>query len=436
MQALCQSVDALSLNDLQTGVPALCTHVPFLLNNRVLNIQLKKTDDIDEKLHLSMFDACAMLQELTIRGLGERDDHHVVGFDIPTQIPVRSLTLSNVTLMGEFFKNLPTTLQHLALENCRFKGLYRHGTLASLKELDHFTLKTERMQAVALKQDIFILRLRNPKIAFDLPDYFNDHTDYSQVVTKDKGVSLLEYALSPDELKKALKAAKAEDESWKTKDNKSHRPFPKPDTAANYIKCPDGRVRLAAHEPTMSDLPKFWAYVHACVNVIVMVKELGTAYFPAVHGEVRKMSDAITVHCIKVIVNKEEGYSYRELLVNGKTVHHLQLDWEDNKGICEKRLSNFIDRVQVYEKDLNGETLVHCRAGHGRTGTFYGAFITKQLLDKWKQEPRNDEPVPRLDVSRLAVGLRQQRRKQIATTAQYQTIFKTAKLFYSRAKES
>jgi len=191
--------------------------------------------------------------------------------------------------------------------------------------------------------------------------------------------------------------------------------------SASPIFAPDLRMRLATQEPfdaiTQGD---FWQAVQdSNVSVIAMLKEVDqTSYLPEVGktGQfVGQLKEVINVHCLA----KEDlgsGIILRRLKVDEKVVMHLQIDWKDMCGIDAPLLHTFLSYFQKLEMENPGASLVHCKAGAGRTGTFFACLILSQLM---KAAPKGDL---HLDIKKLVTALRDQRMSMILSEAQLMTV--------------
>ena len=180
------------------------------------------------------------------------------------------------------------------------------------------------------------------------------------------------------------------------------------------INIRDGRLRVRTREPNSADdCRNFWLAVKKLeVSVIVMVKNCSYFYFPnQVDEEITyRASDGspISIRLVSCEVDFASGFPFchvveRTFLVDGKKVHHIQIDWPDMKGIDPLKLLTMTKKMYALEAQNPGATLVHCLAGLGRTGTFFGALVIEQLL----------QHIPisialRFNPALLVVGLRQQ----------------------------
>ena len=98
----------------------------------------------------------------------------------------------------------------------------------------------------------------------------------------------------------------------------------------------------------------------------------------------------------------------------------MQIEWIGLHGIDPNLLYSFIQEVKKREQGTSGKkTLVHCHAGVGRTGTFFGCFILYQLL-----HARQDfsPAVDYVDLRILLFALRSQRANMIEQDCQLETI--------------
>ncbi len=71
----------------------------------------------------------------------------------------------------------------------------------------------------------------------------------------------------------------------------------------------------------------------------------------------------------------------RTLQLDNDIVHHIQVDWTDGYGLDINILSVLIEMACEIEKQHEGETLVHCTLGLGRTGTFIACQIIRSLVN-------------------------------------------------------
>jgi protein tyrosine phosphatase len=89
------------------------------------------------------------------------------------------------------------------------------------------------------------------------------------------------------------------------------------------------------------------------------------------------------------------------------------------------------------ECESNTPTLMHCSAGVGRTGVMIACLLIKeilpQLLEKTKDECGNPHPeFLQLDVEKLLVALRQQRKSMIQTKQQLHSVIEFFRLEVKR----
>ena len=424
-----------SITHLKIDIPIFSEEFDRLARNawelKVVSVVLDMTDD----LCFSCVATCHDLYDLTIRAQTTRGNSQIRSFDIAmSHPPLRRLTILNAKICRWFIEGLVRIpkVEHLSLENCEFDAIPQLQSITILDNLQVLNLTNVR---TALENQVqgFVHHLlrQGAKIKIFPENTVIDRTSYQNVLTRNHApgcYSLSELqnteALKP-ELRQLLRTAGKNEDSYWQPDRESticHAYNKCPLNGANPIKCPDNRVRIAAAEPKYNNQDEFWRHVlEYNVSVIVMVKETGFYYFPQKVGQQKKLASAV-VTCKEATCNKELQITHRILTVNQKTVHHIQINWEDGKGMEQKKLLSLLEQVAELEK-TPGQTLVHCLAGCGRTGTFFACLILDQLL-KTKEKTEHLY----LNPEELLRGLRQQRRKVISTTDQLHCVvdfFKT-----------
>ncbi|MBS0629004.1 MAG: tyrosine-protein phosphatase [Verrucomicrobia bacterium] len=134
---------------------------------------------------------------------------------------------------------------------------------------------------------------------------------------------------------------------------------------------------IACQGPLGNEKEEFWKMVaHGEVETIVMLtnpmegyREKCTEYWKS-----RRYTER------KIFENGTEAIVERKIQVNSKTIvqYHLQ-NWPDHSTVSPETLAELVKLVS----DREGNLLVHCSAGIGRTGTFLAALEAhRQKTDK------------------------------------------------------
>ncbi len=394
---------------------------------RVLIIGLDAATSYTPPINLQALAHCPYLEDLTIHGVAQEVLHRIEAFSVPSRICLKSLQFRHVELRGAFFFSAIefATLERLSIDDCDISWGYSSGQLECLKMLTHMRVRGSHNPRI--KSDIFALRLFNAQITFDVPESYQERRDYKNVVSLDRGITFCEEVLSADFLNELDQAARCEDNDWCGVYVECLRPYPVPFLRANFVRCPDGRVRIATRNPRNHyDVLNWWKYVRDHVSAVVMVRECEAPCFPLEVGDELDVGEGIRVECVKV--TKEDGWCVREFKIDNKIIYHIQIDWPDGKGIDEQLLVRFTLRVQELEAlHKDAQTLVHCKAGQGRTGTFLAVLIMKLLIEQALREGKKPEEL-RIDWPLFYQGLREQRRKLVQNKCQMQTVYKASRL--------
>ncbi|MCE5294738.1 MAG: hypothetical protein LLF94_09030, partial [Chlamydiales bacterium] len=384
---------------------------------------------VDSDFSLDCFAVCPRLSSLTLRTAKRVTG--ILCFDVGIK-SLTSLTLTNAPLGDRIFRTVQSIpLQHLCIDastirhvqDLRFLNLH-----PTLRQLD---IKGVHDTACKRVNDTHVL-LPNATVAIKAPHV--DMTDYKNLFSKRRAnspfaINLQELAASPkgNSPTWTLDLVGAdEDENWEAITYGSRvlkRNYCERLSFASPIKCFDKRVRVASLEPKkQTSIEAFWNYVDSDnVTFIAMVKEIEReCYFPQAEGDELRVG-TVSIECIKV--EKSKYYTERVFVVNGKTVYHLQINWDDGSHIELDALLALLKRIQILEKGNPGSSIYHCKAGYGRTGALFGALIIKQALD---QIENLLEVLPDLffDPEILIRGLRQQRKNMIQNGEQLHMLFR------------
>lgn len=397
---------------------------------------LDLTLDLDSSFHLNWIAQHPTLRSVAVRVIKLSIHCGITPFCAgPSLPPLTRLTLHGARLYGDFISPLSSLpLEFLSLEGCSFANLPNITALENCPTLSQFNIKRVEYpsgRAAAFLRGIYILEKAHPRLAVEADKKIADFTAYQNVLTDTAGryrYHLKDRELPPyRELGELLdNVGPDEDSHWdffwgKTLSHNSCTNY----KWASPINCPDGRPRFAAELPNYSD-EDFWTFLsNENIGLIatVMHRHPWEDEIPQEVGG-SLTAGLFTIKCTECIDHPLHGITQRALDVNGKSVHHLQINWYDNEGMEMESLVFFMKLFFECEAETpDAKSLAHCFSGYGRTGTFFGCLIVALLLKK--QEKIDPELL--LDLEALIRGLRQQRGCMINTEAQLETIFKYAK---------
>lgn len=376
------------------------------------------------ELNLSWFNKHESLENLAVRVHG---GFITAAFSFPTDLKhLKSLTLDHFQISAEVILFLPKVpLQTLFLRNCWFA---RNSNLVKIAKCS--TLRAVNLEGTtSYMRTIQYLAKMMPQTTFVPAHNLVDYADLAKVLTTEK---LGKFSISKKDIEtiteypytwELFRLGDGLEEHCEGGDKNSHAHNCCDNLrSASPIQCLDDRVRVAVHHPEHArDAYSMWRYV-ICDNVklILMLREEGDFdYYPDSKGESLQF-DNIKVTCEEVVKDekfKELEAVLRKLNVCGQTVYHLQLYWAPWEGINVETLAAFMEKVEALEAENPGQTLVHCQAGKGRTGTYFATLILKQLM---KNIRFTDAHYFNLDW--LLLGLRQQRYGMIESESQMLTI--------------
>ncbi|CAJ0561405.1 unnamed protein product, partial [Mesorhabditis spiculigera] len=195
---------------------------------------------------------------------------------------------------------------------------------------------------------------------------------------------------------------------------------------ANWCKIPDGPTFIAAQAPLDTTIGDFWrmCWEHEVVNIVQLTKlQEGdkikcSAYWPTEPGDHMNPSGWFVNN-----KKKEDKGGFNtltiELLPNGcsnsRMLRIIQcLDWPDKGVPAGHREILRLLRVVADGDVLNpGQTLMHCSAGIGRTGSL---ILTSWALSRLYAGKR-------IDMKQLLQTLRDQRALAVQSTSQYLLVF-------------
>ncbi|CAJ0573611.1 unnamed protein product, partial [Mesorhabditis spiculigera] len=195
---------------------------------------------------------------------------------------------------------------------------------------------------------------------------------------------------------------------------------------ANWCKLPDGPTFIAAQAPLDTTIGDFWrmCWEHEVVNIVQLTKlQEGdkikcSAYWPTEPGDHMNPSGWFVNN-----KKKEDKGGFNtltiELLPNGcsnsRMLRIIQcLDWPDKGVPAGHREILRLLRVVADGDVLNpGQTLMHCSAGIGRTGSL---ILTSWALSRLYAGKR-------IDMKQLLQTLRDQRALAVQSTSQYLLVF-------------
>lgn len=399
-----------------------------------------------QTINLEAFASCQALSHLSLRG--EKTPHELVEetfgvsrFENPqTLTKLKTLILKELRLPRKTVSSISNlSLQMLELRSC---SLVNPKELLKLRRCTQLNLLDLRDMIQIGSPDSAILHLhqRLPKCNV-LPEV--TLTDYSEVFCTDpsRSKTSLFYAhearfIQSPFLKKLLNDRTSQ-ERWTTSVALSKKNHPFNSTilpwdhnflfwlryyfSASPIKALDNRLRIATQEPVDNVVQgDFWQTVLDCdVSVIVMLKEVEEKrYFPVFGTSVTyygQLNEPITVQC-ESEKNLEPGITLRTFCIGSKKIKHLQINWQDMCGLDSKLLQRLLALFQTLEEESPGASMVHCKAGAGRTGTFFACLLISQLMNK------NPHREMRLDLEILLTVLREQRMTLILTAEQLHSV--------------
>lgn len=400
-----------------------------------------------QAIHLDAFAGCQSLSHLSLRGTKAPQEHVTDPFGVfryenpQTLTRLKTLVLKNLRLARKTISSISglSSLQMLELRNC---SLVNPKELLKLRQCTQLNLLDLQDLTQRGSPDSAILYLRqklpNCKV---LPDV--TLTDYAEVICTNASTSK-PYLFSPHEARfitpvflKKLLIDRGHQERWTTfiANSKKNNPFNgnilpwdhnllfwlRYYFSAGPIKALDNRLRIATQEPVEEIVQgDFWQVVLDCnVSVIAMLKEADVSrYFPAVGTSVTyfgQLKEPITVQC-ESEENLHSGITLRTFCIGEKKVRHLQINWQDMCGLESTLLHHLIALFQKLEKENPGASIVHCKAGAGRTGTFFACLIISQLINKTRHREM------RLDLEILLTALREQRMSLILTAEQLHSV--------------
>ncbi len=180
---------------------------------------------------------------------------------------------------------------------------------------------------------------------------------------------------------------------------------------ANHINIsPSAKKFIASQSPLPKDYELFWntIYNHDC-NIVDLTNahdraQAGvTDYCPTQINETKqygnfsvKLTSIKTPYHIYSITDLRNGH-FKET----KPLHYM--DWKDFGTISIPELAHLVN--EVGSASANGSTLVHCRAGIGRTGTLITACFLKEQINKGHITSHNLDS----SLNNLIISLRYQR---------------------------
>ncbi len=387
--------------------------LPPLLKNGVHLTKIDLRLVVDTEFSLDTFGDLPALKSLTLlveRARAARVNQH--GILPPKRSPFRSLTaltIQNTNLFGEFSEALSRLkLEELSLEGCRFIKICRLHVLEACKTLRRFNTKNLHTEPL-IHGSLLELSKRAPKLEITSQTHIKDYRDFADLFSSEKYLP----NLSLDEI---FSLAATEELHWERDPDhpSSYVHNVAPLRGSSFIDLGDERVRIAACEPFAEhEKAAFWQFVDKeNVTLIVKVKtDDSPPYFPY-------SDDAVKVASYSMIYDGKINRTRRELDVNGRIVHFLQLEWPPFEGMDIKKLLPFIKELAALENELGGKTIIHCTAGVGRTGTAFACLLT------WlkAQALQRDEKPLYFNPAIAILGLRQMRPSMIERVAQLETV--------------
>jgi hypothetical protein len=375
--------------------------------------QIKELDiwlEVDKRIDLSELFAKQMtLERLSLRCPLQLKEHGIF------PLPISSLTalhLENVRLLGELVRSIqglplqrPSPCTSTFAAQCR---LHELAECKTLREADFTDVGPQIVQGGS-----FHLAERLPEAKVVPQPLIVDYRNYAGMFSREK---TSEFSFSLEEIRTQkhwpnfddlLAKGKTEHTLWESLieefGNYVHNTSGL--TNACYLNFPDGRKRLAARHPfSQEEKDEFIrALVARNVTVVVMLNS-DPPYLN--HPDVQ---------VLKIFQNNI--YTRTDLKIGEHTLVHLQIDWPGRSGIEIERLYPFMQEVKAAEKAMDGQTLIHCHLGIGRTGAFCASMIGEQALEKL--DPK--EPLY-FNIQVPFLGMRQQRPAMIEVTAQFDTV--------------
>ncbi len=365
----------------------------------VLDVALDMKAGVD----FTWFSSCTKLRHIALRSLSVSSCYYVWGFDDTSKRPsLESLTITKANISRQFL----STIRGLPLIHLSFEGSSYNSFCPSV-DLTEFLKGTPTLTALnvaegglAAVKNLRAVQAGFPKIALTPPAPPAPvlRQNFDGVLTKEKALahsyplaSLKKSEWDLPKLSQFLREVGGDEVSnWVVLRSTSavyEHNVCKGLAKASPIQCPD-RMRIAAEEPQNSEeILAFWRYARK-LPLIVKVKtpSKGTPpYYPPGKGtEVvfGSRADKIVVECTGYSKHEKYPITERTLKIGGDTVHHIQVDWEDGHGLDVTMLSTLIEIIADFEKAHDGESLVHCTLGLGRTGTLIACQIIRALLNR------------------------------------------------------
>ncbi|XP_061195011.1 receptor-type tyrosine-protein phosphatase epsilon-like [Saccostrea echinata] len=193
---------------------------------------------------------------------------------------------------------------------------------------------------------------------------------------------------------------------------------------ANYI---DGTERdkqyIAAQGPKQNTVIDFWTMIwQERVTTIVMLTNLKegmktkcTQYWPAANRHINYGSVSVKLTDEKVYafyIIRKLSVNHKETIESRVVTQYHYTSWPDHGTPDPLCLVVFLDHV-TRTNQRNSQTVVHCSAGIGRTGTYIALDVLNQIGRK----------TGKVNVAEYVKKMRENRMNMVQTYEQYMTIF-------------
>eukprot|EP00413_Alexandrium_margalefii_P006622 CAMPEP_0204523676 /NCGR_PEP_ID=MMETSP0661-20131031/6964_1 /ASSEMBLY_ACC=CAM_ASM_000606 /TAXON_ID=109239 /ORGANISM="Alexandrium margalefi, Strain AMGDE01CS-322" /LENGTH=325 /DNA_ID=CAMNT_0051529381 /DNA_START=39 /DNA_END=1016 /DNA_ORIENTATION=- len=204
-----------------------------------------------------------------------------------------------------------------------------------------------------------------------------------------------------------------------------------------------GRSFIAAQGPLSRTVEDFWSMVakHRVSQIVALCADDECAdYVPRGEEQFSFLEGALTVRCINdeaaVAPNEIGLWRSRFEVCLGEDhweVERVQCSvWADQKVLPAASLLSLAELVNTLGRDST--TVVHCRAGAGRTGCLLA--LCSMLVDLETQLRKIPDQTPCVSILRAVVSLRSYRPHMVQTSEQYEVLYAAVRAWYTRQGEN